>query len=229
MATRERKPALSAPPGPPGSDVALRDLLAELGYSGPNEAPARAELERAGLTRPGKQRIALHKRPDVERVLHEAFLLLCARASCRELAAGEPRQVLRAERPGDCAGCGGSGNRQAIDRMCQAMAARGLVRLAVVGGSPSVREELLRLVGDRLELRLIDGTERRTQGEARNDLRWAQLCVVWGGTELDHKVSGLYTGGEGTVLTVHRRGIAALCEGVREHLERGRATGGSPS
>ncbi|MCS6914925.1 MAG: hypothetical protein RMK29_11305 [Myxococcales bacterium] len=215
-----------APVSRPSPDLRLHELLDELGFSGANEARARQELEQAGLTRPGKQRIAAHKRERVQRLLQERFLLVCSRSSCQQeartlLDAGDGRQLLCAERPGDCALCSGSGNRQAVDRMCALLGQHGLQRLVVLGGSPNAREALRALVGDRIELRLIDGTERRTQAEARADLRWADLVVIWGGTELDHKVSSLYShGAERPVLTIARRGIAALADGLREHLER---------
>ena len=215
-----RPPPTPAKPASPAQDVPLVELLAELGFTGRNEATARGELEKLGLTRPGKQRIAVHKRPEVERVLGERLVLLCGRAGCRDAALGERRIVLHTERPADCAQCGGSGNKQAVDRLCMALQLHAIHRLVVVGGSPSVREELRRLFAARCDLRLIDGTERRTRDEARTDLRWADLCVIWGGTELDHKVSTLYSDREGRIVPVHRRGIAALADSVREHLER---------
>lgn len=60
-----------------------------------------------------------------------------------------------------------------------------------------------------LELRLVDGTERRTRPEAQRDLDWADLVVIAGSSELAHKVSNLYTraGDPTLVVTAPRRGV----------------------
>src|SRR5262249_57717632 len=75
-----------------------------------------------------------------------------------------------------------------------------------------------------LELRLVDGTERRTVTQARLDLDWADLVLLWGGSELDHRVSTLYTGAPPALRRklVHtsKRGIAALLESAVVHLSR---------
>ena len=96
--------------------------------------------------------------------------------------------------------------------------------MVIVGGSPSVREELRDGLGTRLDLRLIDGTERRTLTQARLDLDWADLVLLWGGSELDHRVSRLYTGAPQALRRklVHtsKRGIAALLESAVAHLSR---------
>lgn len=194
------------------ADLSVHDLLEEIGFGGPNESKARAALEEAGLTRAGKQRIASRKREDVENTLRGRFALSCQRPGCQKEAQADPgREVLVAQRPADCEVCGGSDNRLAIDRLCQALSSKSVKRLVIVGGSPSARETLSSLVGARLQLRLVDGVARRTRADAQADLKWADLVVVWGGTMLDHKVSLLYTDGdEGHVIAVHRRGIAAL-------------------
>ena len=91
-----------------------------------------------------------------------------------------------------CTCCGGSRNNRALTELVEACAAAGLRRLVVVGGSPDVRRELGVAKGE-LELRLIDGTERRTRAEAQRDLDWTDLIVIAGSSELGHKVSSLYT------------------------------------
>lgn len=56
------------------------------------------------------------------------------------------------------------------------------------------------------------------------DLAWADVIMVWGGTQLDHKVSKLYTDARRpNVVTCSRCGIAALAQTVTEHLARGAA------
>ncbi|MFN7134692.1 MAG: hypothetical protein ACK4N5_21615, partial [Myxococcales bacterium] len=59
---------------------------------------------------------------------------------------------------------------------------------------------------------------------ARADLEWADLVLVWGASELDHKVSRHYTdvppAAKRKVVQLARRGIAALLGAGAEHLER---------
>ncbi len=95
--------------------------------------------------------------------------------------------------------------------------------MLVVGGSPDIRRELAAMVGDRVALRLVDGTERRTGRQAADDVRWAQLIVVCGATELDHKVSQLYTrdaSARGRIVVSQRRGVAAIADELVTHLAR---------
>jgi len=202
-------------------DVPIDELLAELGFRTPElQQRARAVLEQAQLTNARKQNISSAKRETVGRVLGERFILVCARASCRH-AAGAGREVLHASRPTDCAICGGQQNRVEVDRAIAALVARGMRRLVVVGGSPGTHGELRALVGNRLDLRVVTGTDRRTGRDAKGDLAWADLVVVWGATELKHKVSKLYTDGKPRhVVTCPKRGIAALAATIVEAVRR---------
>lgn len=194
-------------------DLVIDDLLAQLGFrDAVSRARARAVLVEAGLTNAKKARIVEAKVARVRAVLAERFAVVCARARCRASAPAD-QIVVDASRPADCAICRGSSNQNEVGRAVEALAASGLRRVVVVGGAPSTREELRSLVGDRLELRLVEGTDRRTSRDASADLTWADLVVVWGGTELDHKVSKLYTDARSlNVVTCPRRGIAALAE-----------------
>ncbi len=105
--------------------------------------------------------------------------------------------------------------------MVEVCEAAGILRLVVVGGSPDVRREVGTLQ-DRLELRLIDGTERRTRTEAQRDLAWADLVVIGGSSELAHKVSNLYTRDAGStpVVTAARHGVEAIAGAVVKHARR---------
>src|SRR6185503_8891791 len=137
--------------------------LAAQGFDLPEgRARAREALESAGLTRAGKTRMSAAKED-------------------------RARGLLDAHRTA-CASCGGSDNRRAQEALVSACQRAGIRRLVIVGGSPSVREELRDGLSQRLELRLVDGTERRTLGQARLDLEWADLVLLWGGSELDHRV-----------------------------------------
>ncbi len=98
--------------------------------------------------------------------------------------------------------------------LLEAFKERGWTKLVVVGGSPAVREELERALGSALQLRVVDGTERRPIERAKADLDWADVVLVWSASELHHKVSLQYTQAAGAakkkLVACHKRGIAPL-------------------
>lgn len=203
-------------------DVLIDELLADLGYRGGSaRRDARAALEGAGLTNARKQRMAASKLTAVRTILDQRFVLVCARATCREAVEASAKTLVQVERTTDCSVCGGSENKAAVDRAVAALTVNRVRRVVVVGGAPGTHRELAGLVGDRLELRIVDGTERRTGREAKADLAWADLVVIWGGTELDHMVSKLYTEARARrVVTCPRRGVAALASTLIDSLRR---------
>lgn len=210
-------------------DLEIDRLLAELGYRGEgSRAIARRALEEAKLTTSKKQRIAASKREQVEALLVRSFARACVQPVCQAAAAATGKAVVTVERAGDCESCGGSRNDEALERALQAMARAGWRRLLVVGGSPNAHREIRETVGDRLELRLIEGVEkRRTAKDARQQVDWADVVVIWGGTQLDHKVSTLYTDLRSPkVITATKRSVQALAETIVEALRLRGLTGG---
>lgn len=204
------------------TDFDIRALLTGLGF-GDDEAyaAARQALEESKLTTSKKQRIDGAKRPRVEALLSSAFLVTCGDEGCDARADG--RRLLPAASPDQCQVCGGSSNRRALEAAREQMRKARLTRLVVVGGAPSVHESLRRMKPAEWELRIVEGTARRTADQARGDLRWADLVIVWGATELDHKVSELYTvHRDPRCVTINRRGLAALFDAVTEHTRRHR-------
>ncbi|RMF79861.1 MAG: hypothetical protein D6739_10680 [Nitrospirae bacterium] len=193
--------------------IPKEELFRRIGYGGDPEA-AEQVLEWAGLSRPAKRAIHPDKEEAVREALEAAFFWVCNRGDCRaeaeRRAAG--RTVVPAAEPAACQVCGGSVNQRRVDEMVAACTARGWRRLVVVGGSPNARDELRANVAGRLELRLLDGTTARTAKQARGDLAWADVVVVWGSTQLDHKVSNLYRGPK--VIALHRRSIQELATEV---------------
>ena len=185
---------------------------------------AREALETAGLTRAGKARMSAEKEERARAVLDERFFRHCATPACVAAASRSGRVPVRTSNRARCNSCGGSDNRRAEEALLAACHRAGVRRLAIVGGSPSVREELRDALSDRLELRLVDGTERRTLAQARLDLDWANLVLLWGGSELDHRVSSLYTGAppplRRKLVHTSKRGIAALLESAVVRLSR---------
>lgn len=197
-----------------------KDFLARIGYGG-DPAPAERVLIEAGLTNARKPRISADKLARAGSLLRARFAFACQRGDCRAAAAERfrDRRVVPASAPEFCEVCGGSANRAAVDRAVEAFVRARMNRLCVIGGSPAVRDELSRLVGGRIELRLVDGTASRNRAAADADLAWADRVVVWASTQLDHKVSTLYRGPN--VVTVSKRGIGALCDDVIRSTTRG--------
>ena len=207
------------------ADRDIDGWLGERGISSQeSRSQARSALEAAGLTSPRKTRISEPKLPRAEQILSERFYRVCAASHCQQVARASGRELLYVEPRLHCEHCGGSNNRRAEVAFLEACERHGVRRVVVVGGSPAVREELDEKLGSRVELRMVDGTERRTASQAQSDLAWGDLVLVWGATELHHKVSSHYTQ-PGTphrhkVVHVVRRGVAALLEEGITHLDR---------
>lgn len=199
--------------------------LAERGFSPPeSRAKARAALEEAKIVNPKKSRMSEQKLERAEAVLSERFFGVCASTACAQMANASGREPLLVEPRSHCESCGGSNNRKAVADFVEACRRKGVKHVVVVGGSPAVREELEAQMGGQVQLRMVDGTERHTAEKARYNLEWADLVLVWGATELHHKVSGHYTGGPPAVsrkvIHVTRRGVAALLSEAITHLSR---------
>lgn len=207
------------------ADQEIDSLLVSLGYSLPaSKARARALLEQAQLTRAGKTRISMEKVPRVQALLREKIFLNCGRPECVGFAKSTGRELLTAEPSTKCERCGGSSNKRAETELVEEFRRKGLRKLCIVGGSPSVREELEATLGSAIELRMVDGTERRTSERAKADLEWADVLMLWGASELHHKVSMLYSNAppplKKKVVHVAKRGIAALLSETVEHVRR---------
>lgn len=202
----------------PGHDIAKADLFRELGF-----APAlelEEALREAGLSNPSKARISVEKREAVREVLSRRFFRVCARGDCRTAAPGMSggRRLALASSQDQCEVCGGSVNQRAIDAMVEACLHAGWKRVCVVGGSPNSRRDFEEGVGGRLEVRLIDGTKTRNLKSASADTAWANCVVLWGGTQLDHKVSTLYRGAH--VITATARGVPEVAATVAQAARR---------
>ncbi|MDG1484247.1 MAG: hypothetical protein P8R54_31940 [Myxococcota bacterium] len=106
--------------------------------------------------------------------------------------------------------------RQAAWRLSEVFRDLNIERLLIVGGSPNYHIQLQALFGDTLQVRLIDGQARRNLKQARADVLWADLAVIWGGTILAHRVSELYTGD--SVILIPHRGIVGMMRQLRDAL-----------
>src|SRR5207245_2161487 len=116
----------------------------------------------------------------VKQALGEHFVIACANPGCRAAARASGKALIDAALAPDCQICGGQRNRTEMARAVAALHRRGLRRVVIVGGSPATRDELRALAGGDLDLRLVSGTDRRTGREAKSDLAWADVVVVWG-------------------------------------------------
>jgi hypothetical protein len=204
------------------TDIEIEAFIAGLGFPQSHRAAARAALEEAALTHPGKTRISGDKLERAKAALKTVYALHCQSQECITWAHRSGLTVLVAENKQSCHRCGGSENSRAARELVES----GIHRLVVVGGTAATREELERLVGSQIELRLVDGTHHRPPERARADLAWADRVLLWGATELHHKVSKQYSDISATkykVVHIPRRGISQLLAGAVESMRRRRA------
>jgi hypothetical protein len=202
------------------SDPPIGTLLAELGFVTLSEqAVARAALEGAKLTRSGKQAISASKLPLVRDVLTARFALSCSACGPVVRSSRPDAQVLVVadER---CQNCSGSDHRAAALRFIAACRAHRVSRVLVVGGSPAGRQAVTRHL-DGLDVQLVDGTGALSLARARQLLARADLVLIWGKSQLDHRVSTHFTSsGDPKVVTAAKRGVAGLLDAGTSHLAR---------
>jgi hypothetical protein len=204
------------------TEIEIERFIVEQGFPQTHRADARAALELADLTRAGKTRMSSDKVERAKAALRETFALHCQSQECISWAHRSGKIVLVAESKQTCHRCGGSENSRAARELVES----GIHRLVVVGGTPATREELERLIGEEIELRLVDGTHHRQPERARADLEWADRVLLWGATELHHKVSKQYSDISATkykVVHIPRRGISQLLAAAVESMRRRRA------
>jgi hypothetical protein len=97
---------------------------------------------------------------------------------------------------------------------------QGFQRLLVVGGGPGSHEELkAALCATGVRLDLIDGSRAPDAARTRNLARNADIIVIWAGTILPHSVSAQLANANNAprTITVARRGVQALVQGIMEH------------
>jgi hypothetical protein len=142
-------------------------------------------------------------------------------AACMRFPARPGVRLVPAKDDAACVACGGSVNRRAALSLIEAFRSRKLGRLLVVGGGPGTAEELRALLNRDIDVRIVDGESYRNATQAEAELRWADVVAVWSSTILPHKVSKLYTDTRefrDKLVTVPRRGVAALCQMVVDKL-----------
>jgi len=210
------------------TDLPITSVLADLGFVAPAErAVARAALEAAGLTRPGKQAISAAKLPRVRELLATRFALSCT-ACTDALRRAQPDAELLVVGDERCERCGGSDHRAAALQFIAACHDHRVRRVVIVGGNPTTRQALTRHL-EGLEVQLVDGTRGLNATRARQLRDWADLVLIWGTTQLDHNVSTLFTSSRNRkVVTAAKRGIGGLLDAGTTHLTRKKIDGRPP-
>ncbi len=198
-------------------DISLTTLLGQRGLRGEAADAVLRALQEAGLTRAGKQRIVESKVEQGDALIQERFLRVCTGVACQP-AAGEAGERTVVTVPKEhCEVCEGSASAHAVQRMAAVLLRAGFRRLLVVGGTENARQEMVRLLPRDIDVRFIlndVSMNLKSAGEAAN---WADVVAIWGSTPIDHKVTKLFERYER--VTVPRRGIVALAEEVRRHVE----------
>lgn len=203
------------------ADPLIVKVLSTRGYhSEAAQRAAREALRRTGvLQNPGKERMSAAKLGQVDDILARELSRACSADVCRRAArTAKPAAAIVEVSQADCEICTGSEQRRAAARLRVTTGGSVRKRVVVVGGSPETRRELEDLAGPIVDLRTVDGTARMTQERARGDLGWADLVLIWGSTQLAHKVSNLYRGER--VITVPKRGVAAALDCAADWFER---------
>ena len=207
-------------------DTPKHVLLTSLGYAPPHDH-ALDLMAKHGLSNRDKQRINATKKGAVQALLQEHLFRACTRGDCQvdaRRAAGN-RLVVAAVSSRHCEICEGSPLVNAARRMKEACERVGWRRLCIVGGSPSAHQQLKELFPESPELRLIDGTAARNKTDARADIQWADRIVILGSSQLNHRISLLYSD-QPHCTTCEKRGIGGLCEHVIESASRARTRPG---
>ncbi len=99
--------------------------------------------------------------------------------------------------------------RKALDRFSTACLVNGKKRVVFVGGSPSYRRQLREGLDPRIDVRFVEGDQRRIPKAE------ADLVIVWGGSELDHTVSNQFP----DAIYIPHRGIGRMLTMAVERLD----------
>ena len=198
-------------------DLPTAKLLRECGYhSDAAQAAGRAALEAAGITREGKERIAEWKRPDAVATLKARVTLLCEACRLAGLGGGHPTAIIAGA--GDrCVICEGSATRRGALILIRACQRARFHRVIFVGGNPDVHRELPLLMGDDLDVRIVDGMTSRPGRDVQREIDGCDVVVLLGSTEISHTVSATWAGPK-TVAT-QSRGISAFLLEAAEKIE----------
>jgi len=200
--------------------IAAADVFADRGLEpGDEQQQALAEL---AVQRPGAvlAALALADPEPLADLLHRRVVLAGPNA---RLGSRDDCVVVRVSSD-RCEFGGDSDVESAWRTFATACDGAGIRAATIVGGSPTYRKkikELTTATGVGPKLKLVSGTQRRPKHKAEADLRTSDLVLVWGGTELDHSVSGPYTDArDPKVLIIAHRGISGMLDRARQQIDR---------
>ena len=149
---------------------------------------------------------------------------VCHASQCQDAWKDQKVLLWTVEDQTHCDFCAGSDNRREFSTLLLRLRESRIYRVVVVGGSPDTHKEIEQLLPRNHQWKLVEGKTNRNKQQALQDLRSADLIILWGATILPHKVSELYTkqkeGFSHKLLTVNKRGVAGFAREVRESLER---------
>lgn len=148
---------------------------------------------------------------------------VCAHPECREeIRRQGPRLMISAVSAKSCEVCRGSDNQRAFARLLSVCERLGLRNLLIVGGSEDSHTEVRGFFHPPFQLRLVNGDDRRFKAQATQDIEWADLIIIWGPTQLPHKISELYTDqralAHGRLKIVNHRGVALMAQEMIDFL-----------
>jgi hypothetical protein len=86
-----------------------------------------------------------------------------------------------------------------------------------VGGNPDVHRELPLLMGNDLDVRIVDGMTSRPGRDVQREIDGCDVVVLLGSTEISHTVSATWAGPK-TVAT-QSRGISAFLLEAAEKID----------
>ena len=213
-------------------DIAIDNMLAGFGIAHGEFQKARVALFEEGVIRrrPDRANIDANKTDLARTVLAESFLWHCNNGECRQAAreefddagSSEADCFLLLVEQSVCEMCGGSPGARSLERMGAALDAAGQSRILVVGGTERKERELRQKSPAGVDWRFVDGKVAREDRYYQPHRDWADIIVIWQSTPLDHRVSAHFDGkGDARVITVRRRGVAALAGEVVRHLTAG--------
>lgn len=216
-------------------DIPIDNMLADFGLAASEYRKARAALFEWEIIQksPHRKNIAAHKADFAREVLEDAFLWHCNNGECRQAAARDEAAASNAAagntaaRPlllvaqSVCRICGGDPSASVLAQAGQALAAAGVRRILIVGGTERKERELRQKSPPDLDWRFIDGKRVQDDRYYQPHRDWAQVIIIWQSTPLDHKVSEHFDGkGDPRVITVRRRGVIAVAQELISHVSR---------
>ena len=206
------------------TDVPIADMLNRFGITGKDsQQTVRNALFQSRVIQKNPDRLntSCDKVNRAQQVLSEQFLWHCNNGECRREAAAQNtvKPLLLVEQRA-CHICDGNPSVKALQNMAEIAIDAGKSRILIVGGTEKKEREILGKCSGLVQWRFIDGKKARDDRYYRSHRKWAEIIIIWQSTPVDHRVSEHFDGkGDDRVVTLRRRGIAALVDEVVRHCQ----------